>query len=134
MYRWSIALRVNRGMLWPMPLMSNQELKMMQAAIVFGFLGIMAMPVWAEEKQDMMREKERTARIQELQGERGKIGNELRQLRSQPEGTAWSTVPRSEFSDQPTRSMKEALESMPGVSARQGINGRDVPFSIRGSN
>ena len=57
MYRWSIALRVNRGMHWPMPLMSNQELKMMQAAIVFGFLGIMAMPVWAEEKQDMMREK-----------------------------------------------------------------------------
>lgn len=112
MYRWSIALRVNRGMLWPMPLMSNQELKLMQAAIVFGFLGIMAMPVWAEEKQDMMREKERTARIQELQGERGKIENELRQLRSQLEGTAWSTVPRSEFSDQPTRSMKEALESM----------------------
>jgi len=103
------------------------------AALALGLLGIVAMPALAEEKQDVMSESARAARIQELQRDRAKIERELRQLRSQPEGTARSTVPRSEFSDQPTRSMKESLESVPGVSGRQGSNGRDVPFSIRGS-
>jgi outer membrane receptor for ferrienterochelin and colicin len=113
--------------------MSDQRLKMVRAAMVFGFLGMIAMPGWAEEKQDVMRERERTARIQELQRERAKIESELRRLQSQPEGTARSTVPRSEFSDQPTRSMKESLESVPGASVRQGSSGRDAQFSIRGS-
>jgi len=116
-----------------MPLMSDQGLKVMQAAMVFGFLGMVAMPVWAEEKQDVMREQERTTRIQELQRKRTQIESELRRLQSQPEGTARSTVPRSEFSDQPTRSMKESLESVPGVSIRQGASGRDAQLSIRGS-
>ena len=116
-----------------MPLMSDQGLKMVQAAMLFGFLGMVAMPVWAEEKQDIMSEKERTAQIQELQRERAKVESELRRLRSQPEGTTRSTVPRSEFSDQPTRSMKESLESVPGVSMRQGSSGRDAQLSIRGS-
>ena len=116
-----------------MSLMSDQGLKMVRAALVFGFFGMVAMPVWAEEQQGVMNEQERTARIQTLQRERANIESELRRLRSQPEGTARSTVPRSEFSDQPTRSMKESLESVPGVSARQGASGRDVPLSIRGS-
>jgi hypothetical protein len=98
--------------------------------MLFGLLGMVALPVWAEEKQDMMNKKERTARIKELQRERAKVEDELRQLRSQPEGTARSTVPRSEFSDQPTKNMKE---SVPGVSTRQGSSGRDAQFSIRGS-
>lgn len=89
-----------------MLLMSDQGLKMVQAAAMFGLLGMVGMPVWVGEKQDVMSEKERTAR---------------------------STVPRSEFSDQPTSSTKEPLESVPGVSARQGANGRDIPLSIRGS-
>ena len=116
-----------------MPLMSDQGLKMVRAAMVFGFLGMVAMPVWAEEHQGVMNEQERTTRIQTLQRERANIESELRRLRSQPEGTAWSTVPRSEFSDQPTRSMKESLESVPGVSAQQGSSGRDAQISIRGS-
>lgn len=116
-----------------MSLMADQGLKMMRAAIVLGLLGMVAMPVWAEEKQDVMSEQERATRIQGLQRDRAKVERELRQLRSQPEGTARSTVRRSEFSDQPTRSMKESLESVPGVSARQGSSGRDVPLSIRGS-
>ena len=116
-----------------MPLMSDQGLKMVRAAMVFGFLGIVAMPVWAEEQQGVMNEQERTARIQTLQRERANIESELRGLRSQPEGTARSTVPRSKFSDQPTRSMKESLESVPGVSTRQGASGRDAQISIRGS-
>lgn len=116
-----------------MLLISNQGLKMVQAAVMFGLLSIVTMTVWAGERQDVVSEEERTARIQELQRERARVEGGLRQLRSQPEGTARSTVPRSELSDQPTRSMKESLESLPGVSARQGSSGRDVTLSIRGS-
>lgn len=116
-----------------MSLMSDQGSKMVRAAVVLGLLGMVAMPVWAGEKQDVMSEQERTARVQKLRRERARVEGELRQLRSQPEGTARSTVPRSEFSDQPTRSMKESLESVPGVSVRQGSSGRDAEFSIRGS-
>ena len=97
------------------------------------FLGTLIVPGWAEEKQRVVSEAERMARIQELQRERAKIESELRRLQSQPEGTARSTVQRSEFSDQPTRSMKGSLESVPGVSARQSQSGRDIPLSIRGS-
>lgn len=114
--------------LWP-----AHRCLMMQTTMALVFLGTVVVPGWTEEKQDVMREKERTARIQELQRERAKIESELHRLQSQPEGTARSTVPRSEFSDQPTRSMKESLESVPGVSTRQGSSGRDIPFSIRGS-
>ena len=116
-----------------MSLMSDQGLKIVRTAMVFGFFGMVAMPVWAEEQQGVMNEQERTARIQELQRERANIESELRRLHSQPEGTARSTVPRSEFSDQPTRSLKESLESVPGVSTGQDSSGRDVPLSIRGS-
>lgn len=113
--------------------MLEQGVKMMRVAMAFGLLSTVAIPVWAEERQDMKNEKERTARIQELQRERARVEGELRRLQSQPEGMARSIVPRSEFSDQPTRSMKESLESLPGVSTRQGSSGRDVQFSIRGS-
>jgi iron complex outermembrane receptor protein len=116
-----------------MPPMSKQGLMVARSAVVFILLGTVVVPVWAEEKQDAMRNKERTARIEELQRERATIESELRRLQSQPEGTARSTVLRSELSDQPTRSMKESLESVPGVSMRQDSNGRDGQFSIRGS-
>ena len=82
-----------------MSLMSDQGLKTVRLVTVFGLLGMVAMPVRAGEKQDAMSEKERTARIQELQQGRARVEGELRQLRSQPEGTARSTAPRSEFSD-----------------------------------
>jgi len=116
-----------------MPLISEQGLKAVQAALIFGLLNTVTMPGWAEEKQNVVNEKERTARIQELQRERARVEGELRQLRSQPEGTALSSALRTELSDQPMRSMNESLESLPGVSARQGSSGRDVPLSIRGS-
>lgn len=116
-----------------MSLMSDRGLKIARTAMVFGFFGMVAMPVWAEEKQGVVNGQERTARIQELQRDQVKIESELRRLQSQPEGTARSTVPRSEFSDQPTRSMKESLESLPGVAAQQDSSGRDAQFSIRGS-
>ena len=116
-----------------MSLLSHQGLKRARAATVCGLLIIAALPVWAREKQEVMTEQERTTRIQELQREQARVESELRRLRSQPEGTARSTIQRSEFSDQPTRSLKESLESVPGVSARQGSSGRDIPLSIRGS-
>lgn len=116
-----------------MSLMLDRRIKFAQVTAVFGLLSIAAMPVWAEEKQGVVNEQERTARIQTLQREQAKIESELRQLRSQPEETTRSTVPRSELSDQPTRSMKESLESVPGVSTGQGSSGCDAQISIRGS-
>lgn len=94
---------------------------------------VLAAPGWASDKPAVFSESERAARIQELQRDRTKVEQELRQLRSQPEGVARSTAPRSELSDQPTRSMKESLESLPGVSAGQGSIGRDISLSIRGA-
>ena len=116
-----------------MSLMLDRRMKVAQVTAMFGLLSIAAMLVWAEENQGVMNEQERTARIQTLQRERAKIEGELRRLQSQPEGTARSTIPRSELSDQPTRNMKESLESVPGVSTGQGSSGRDAQISIRGS-
>jgi outer membrane receptor for Fe3+-dicitrate len=98
----------------------------MQTALVLVLLGTVVVPVLAEEKQDVTLKKERGARIQELQRQQARVEGELRLLRSQPEGTARFIVPRSELSDQPTRSMKDSLESVPGVSARQSSNGRNL--------
>ena len=116
-----------------MRMRSIQMVRAIGVTLALGDLGGVTAPGWANENQAVMSESARTARIQELQRDRAKVERELRQLRSQLEGTARSTVPRSAFSDQPTRSMKESLESVPGVSARQGSRGRDVQLSIRGS-
>lgn len=116
-----------------MPLISEQELKMVQGAMILGLLSMVVIPAWAGENRDVVNEEERTARIQNLQREQARVESELHQLRSQPEGVARSSAPRIELSDQPTRSMKESLESLPGVSAWQGSSGRDVPLSIRRS-
>ena len=51
----------------------------------------------------------------------------------QPAGVKQSTVPRSEFTEQPTRHMRESLESLPGMTVRQGNGPRDFNISIRGS-
>ena len=52
-----------------MSLMSDQGLKIVRTAMVLGFFGMVAMPVWAEEKQGVVNEQDRTVRIQELQRE-----------------------------------------------------------------
>ncbi len=64
--------------------MSDQGLKIVRAALAFGFFGMAAMPAWAEDKQGVVNEQERTARIQTLQRDRAKTESELRQLQSQP--------------------------------------------------
>ena len=116
-----------------MPPMSDRGLRLARAAMVLVLLGALIVPGWAGEKQHVVSEAERMARIQELQRERATIESELRRLRSQPEGTSRSTVPQSELSDQPTRSIKESLESVPGVSMQHGSSSRDAQLSIRGS-
>lgn len=75
----------------------------------------------------------RSQRIEELKKERDRIQRELKQLQQQPEGVSRSTVPRSEMSDQPTRSLKESMESAPGMVVTPGPGGRAVDLSIRGS-
>ncbi|MGD9851906.1 MAG: TonB-dependent receptor family protein [Nitrospirales bacterium] len=50
-----------------------------------------------------------------------------------PEGISFSATPQSETELQPTRNMKEAMESLPGVVLRQANGPRDFSISIRGS-
>ena len=76
---------------------------------------------------------ERVERIEDLKKQRDRIQQELSDLRRQPEGVGAATVPRSEFRDQPTRTLKESLESAPGATIRQGANSRDLNLSIRGA-
>jgi len=49
------------------------------------------------------------------------------------EGITLSVTEQSETESQPTRTMKEALESLPGVVLRQANGPRDFSISIRGS-
>jgi hypothetical protein len=57
-------------------------------------------------------------RMQDLQEEAERIKNELEALKA-PEGAGRAIVPRTELTDQPTRTMRESLESLPGVITRQ---------------
>lgn len=56
-----------------------------------------------------------------------------RRVQKRPEGLTMSTPPPSEFQSQPTRTMRESLESLPGVVTRQANGPRDFSISIRGS-
>lgn len=88
---------------------------------------------YAETQATGMTPSERRQLERELRREVTRIQEELRALNREPTGVTKSEVPRSELSDQPTRHLRESLESVPGVSARQGQGGRDVNLSIRGS-
>ena len=81
----------------------------------------------------VVQDSERAQLIEALQRQRDRLQQELNQLRRPPEGVAQSNVPRSELSDQPTRSMKESLDSVPGVTVRQGQGARDGNLSIQGA-
>ena len=50
-----------------------------------------------------------------------------------PSGISFSSTPQSETESQPTRTMKESMESLPGVVLRQANGPRDFSISIRGS-
>ncbi|MBM4120294.1 MAG: Plug domain-containing protein [Nitrospira sp.] len=100
-------------------------------ALLLALLGTCA--AWAEPPAADRTGKERAERIRKLTAEAARIRSELRQLERQPEGVTRSVAPRSELMEQPTRTMRESLESLPGVTARQGSGGRDATISIRGS-
>ena len=78
-------------------------------------------------------ESERAQRIEALQKERNRIQRELNQLKQQPDGVSRSSVPRTELSNQPTRTLKESMESVTGVASSPGAEGRSVDLSIRGA-
>ncbi len=50
-----------------------------------------------------------------------------------PAGITESSTMRSEHESQPTRHLRESLESIPGIVPRQEHGGREVNLSIRGS-
>lgn len=110
-------------------------MRVQKSVVVVGVFLVLGMPefVWSQEQPGEMAEAARARRIEQLTKQRDKIRQELRDLQKQPEGVSTSIVPRSEFTEQPTRNMKESLESLPGVSARQNQSGRDIQLSIRGS-
>lgn len=56
-----------------------------------------------------------------------------RHILRRPEGISLSATPRSETESQPARTMKESMESLPGVVLRQANGPRDFSISIRGS-
>lgn len=94
---------------------------------------IVAGCLWAAERPDDGSDAARSQRIEELERQRDRLQRELRQLKQQPDGVSRSSVPRSELSDQSTRTLKESMESVPGVAVSPGSGGRAVDLSIRGS-
>jgi len=54
-------------------------------------------------------------------------------VEQRPSGVTQSSTPRSEHESQPTRHLRESLESIPGIVPRQEHGGREVNLSIRGS-
>ena len=87
----------------------------------------------AQDRAISVTEPEKGQRERELRSQARRIQDELRELDKEPAGVTKSVVPRSEVSDQPTRNLRESLESVPGVTIRQGAGGRDANLSIRGS-
>jgi hypothetical protein len=94
---------------------------------------LIATPGLPGDKAVIPSDEKRAARIQELQRERARIERELRALQRNPDGMSRATAPRTELAEQPTRSTKESIESLPGVSAQKEPSGRDGQLSIRGT-
>ncbi|MEW6543447.1 MAG: Plug domain-containing protein [Nitrospirota bacterium] len=106
---------------------------------------------WAQEASARDRAAARTERIKALQAQAARIQKELEAMRrvevkekpaaarqgpptAKPlDGVTRSAAAREEFTEQPTRHMRESLESLPGTTVRQGDGPRDFNISIRGS-
>ena len=56
-----------------------------------------------------------------------------RRIQKHPAGVTFTATPQSEYDSQPTRTMRESLESLPGVIVRQANGPRDFSISLRGS-
>lgn len=101
------------------------------ALVACGWAGAGAI-AQAGDVSESMRDAERGQRIAELKAQRDRIREELSRLTQAPEGLSHSAVPQSELTNQPTRSLKESLESVPGAAPRPGSTARETPPSIRG--
>ncbi len=55
-------------------------------------------------------------------------------IETQPTGQTVTTIPGTQFQNQPAFSIGEILRESPGISIKQGNGPRDVGISIRGSN
>ncbi len=93
----------------------------------------------------------RAERIKDLQAQAARIRSELRALQQAkgkkkasaakkpaaikklPEGVTRSAASREEFTEQPTRHVRESPESLPGMTVRQEEGLRVFDISIRGS-
>src|SRR5581483_11685305 len=56
-----------------------------------------------------------------------------RRVQKRPEGVSQSATVPTEYDSQPTRTMRESLESLPGIVLRQANGPRDFSIAIRGS-
>ena len=56
-----------------------------------------------------------------------------KRFQKRPEGVSLSSTIQAETDSQPTRTMKESMESLPGVIMRQANGPRDFSMAIRGS-
>ena len=74
------------------------------------------------ESGKAMTTEERRQRERELRREVKRIQDELHALNREPTGVTKSVVPRSELTDQPTRTLRESMESTPSVAARRGTS------------
>ena len=55
-------------------------------------------------------------------------------IETQPTGQTFTTIPDTQFQNQPAFSIGDVLRESPGISIKQGNGPRDVGISIRGSN
>ena len=95
-------------------------------------IGTGTMSAVAQSSAAPAAEVQRSQRMHELREKAARIKSELEALEA-PDGVMRSIVPRTELTDQPTRTMRESLESLPGVITRPGSTPRDLSISIRGS-
>lgn len=90
----------------------------------------------AQTPASQQTDDQRQAQVQ-LQEEEAVMLEEMSivstRILKRPEGLTLSSTPQSETDSQPTRTMKESLESLPGIILRQANGPRDFSISIRGS-
>ena len=109
-----------------------QDLRVSAVLLTMIALCFAAVPMTGAAGGTVMTDADRAARFEELQRRKTVVEEELRQLRARPEGMTQSVISRREMENQPTRTQKESLESVPGVAVKAGGTSRDQELTIRG--